>query len=451
MGLSHLQSLLARRRGLRVAFGFGCWLAWCSVTHAESPRILLVRAPNVSNELAQSAAEDLGSVGEIVDPRGYLTAAGKQHIEPTSEAALTRLGPQVGARLLVTLDTAHGKLEVTYRDGKTGAVVTEQKLPLHGKNSKVPPHEAHKLSATARHILAKLGKQHSSDVPLSAAVVAPVAAAPVPVAAPAPTPPPPAAQEDTAVATADEAQPAEDPPAETQAADSSPSEGWKGYATAGGGMGARSVRVPTRAGGEEVDTGFTFPAIEIGIGAQGIVSGQWLLSAQVQYRIMFGITVNQALTTGQVVQTTITSHSVVGGVAPGYRFGEPGSGDVRLLLAWTFRGLYPGDPSVPGGSVQGPMLRPELRFPFANGLFTLRIAPELIVVITSNPQLALVIPGVHQVGFGFGGEASLDLRLTAAVQLGLEYRESHVSIASDWGNNYLDMERYAILRVGVVF
>jgi hypothetical protein len=410
---------------------------------------LLVRAPNVSNELAQSAAEDLGSVGQIMDPRGFLTAAQRQQIEPTSDAALTRLGPQVGAELLITLDAAHGKLQVTYRDGRTGAVVTEQNLPLHGKNSKVPPHEAHKLSTTARHILAKLSKQHSAAMPVSAAVVAPVAAAPVAASAPEPTPQPQAAQED-APASADEAQPEQEASAEPAAA-SDPADAWKGFASAGLGMGARSVRVPSREGGEEVDTGFTFPAVEIGVGAQGGLGGQWLLSAQVQYRIMFGISVSQALPTGGSVQTSLTSHSVVGGVAPGYRFGEPGSGDLRVLLGWTFRGLYAGNPSVPGGSIQGPTLRPELKLPLANGLFTLRLAPELILVVLSNQTLELVIPGVHQIGFGFGGEASLDVHLGEAVQIGLEYRESHVTIASDWGNNYSDMERYAILRVGVVF
>jgi hypothetical protein len=441
MRLLHWQSC-----GLRVALGSWCWLALCSVTHAESPRILLVRAPNVSNELAQSAADDLASVGQIIDPRGYLTAAQKQHIEPTSEAALTGLGPQLGAHLLVTLDTTHGKLLVTYRDGKTGAVVTKQSLALHGKQPKVPPSSAHKLSATAHQVLSKLGRQHSADVPVSAKPQPPA-----PKPAPEPTPPPVAAAEAAAPDEPDDAQPVAAAPDDAPANDSNSSEALSGHASVGGGGGMRSVRVPTRTGGEQVDTGFHFPAFEIALGAQLMLSDQWLLGAEAEYRGMFGVGVTQPLVNGTTVQASVSSHSVVAGVAPGYRFGARGSIDLRLLVAWTFRGLYPSDDSVPGGSIQGPLLRPELRIPFANGLFTLRLAPELILVLVSNATLRLTAPGLEQVGFGFGGEVSLDVRLTDAVQLGLEYRESHVSIASAWNNDYLDLERYAIARVNFQF
>jgi hypothetical protein len=444
---STLQAVRCNRRRLCAALGFCCSLAWSSLTHAESPRILLVRAPDVPNELAQSAAEDLERVGQIMDPRGYLTAAQKQHLEPTSEAALTRLGPQVGARLLVTLDAAHGKLRVTYRDGRTGAVVTAQNLPLHGKRAAVPPHAAHMLSATTRHILAKLGRQHTSD-----AIPSSETAAPPPVRdREPPRPPPPAAEEVSPAAAPEETQPAPPVAAEPDTDDSSSSEAWTGYASAAGGVGARAVRVPTRAGGSPVDTGFSFPAIELGLGAQGMFGSHWLLSAQVQYRVMFGIGVNELLASGAIVHTSLSSHSVVAGVAPGYRFGERDSADLRLVLAWTFRGLYPGDASVPGGSIQGPLVRPELRIPFANGLFTLRLAPEVILVIASTPTLEANLSTVHSIGFGFGGDASLDIRVSEAVQLGLEYRESHVSIASDWGNSYSDLERYGMLRLGIVF
>jgi hypothetical protein len=451
MRLSQWQSWFSRRYGLRVFLASWCWLAWCSVAYAESPRILLVRAPDVSNELAQSAAEDLAGAGQIIDPRGYLTAAQKQHIEPTSDAALTSLGPQVGALLLVSLDAEHGKLQVTYRDGKTGAVLTKQNLPLHGKPPKLPSQAAHKLSSTAHHLLAKLSKQHSGAAAVSATPEPPPSEL-----EPEPTPPPPAAAAAQAAQTSpdqpDDAQAATDEAATAAPADASnSSEVVTGRASLGGGGAMRSVRVPTREGGAEVDTGFHVPAFEAALEAQLMLGSQWLLSAEVEYRGVFGAGVTQQQLNGATSEATVTSHSLVAGVAAGYRFGERGSPDLRLLLAWTFRGLYPSVDTVPGGSIQGPLLRPELRLPFANGLFTLRLAPELILVIVSNATLAFVAPGLEQVGYGFGGEAELDVRLSDAVQLGVEYRESHVSIASGWGNSYLDMERYAMLRVIFLF
>jgi hypothetical protein len=447
MRLSHWQSWLPRRYGLRLALGSWCWLAWCSVTHADSARILLVRAPDVSNELAQSAASDLATVGEIADPRGYLTAAQTQHIEPTSEAALTTLGPQVGARLLVALEVAHGKLHVSYRDGKTGALVTQQSLAVHGQHPKLPSSAAHKLSATARHVLSKLRRQSVAEPPHSAQPeppepdLAPEPAPPSPEPATAPTTPgAPEAAESVAP---------ESVPSAAQGSDAS--EDLSVRASVGGGVGARTVRVPTRAGGDQLDIGFSFPAIEIGLDVQYMLGSHWLLGGELDYRAMFGLNVSHPLATGETVQTSVTSHSGVAGVAPGYRFGERGSADLRLLLGWTFRGLYTGDDAVPSGTIQGPVLRPELRIPLADGLFTLRLAPELIVVIQSSATLRVNVAGLQQVGIGFGGEASLDVRLTDAVQLGLEYRESHALVASGWGNDFIDLERYALARIGFRF
>jgi hypothetical protein len=425
-------------------------LAWCSVTHADNPRILLVRAPDVSNELAQSAAGDLGAVGEIADPRGYLTAAQTQQIEPTSEAALTRLGPQVGVRLLVALEVAHGKLHVSYRDGKTGALLAEQSLAVRGKHPKLPSSAAHKLSATARRLLSKLGRQSAAEPPRSAEPEPPE-----PDPAPEPAPPPTAAAAAAVAPTTpsapDAAESVAAEPLPAAADDSAASEGLSVRASAGGGMGARTVRVPTRAGGSQLDIGFSFPAIEVGLDVQHMLGSHWLLAGELHYRGMFGLTVTNPLAFGGTVQTSVSSHSVVGGVAPGYRFGERGSADLRVLIGWTFRGLYTGDASVPSGTIQGPVLRPELRIPIADGLFTLRLAPELIVVILSSATLAVNVAALQQVGIAFGGEASFDVRLTDAVQLGLEYRESYGLVASDWGNDFIDLERYALARISLQF
>jgi hypothetical protein len=447
MGLSHWQSWLPRRYGSRVALGVLGWLAWCSVTHADSPRILLVRAPDVSNELAQSAASDLAAVGEIADPRGYLTAAQTQQIEPTSEAALTRLGPQVGARLLVALEVEHGKLHVSYRDGKTGALVAQQSLAVHGKHPKLPSSAAHKLSATARRLLSKLRRQSVAEPPQSAQPEPPE-----PDLGPEPGPPPPAPAATPTTASAPEAAESVAPESLPSATDDSGvSEALSVRASVGGGVGARTVRVPTRAGGDQLDIGLSFPAIEVGLDAQYMLSSHWLLGGELDYRAMFGLNVTHPLATGGTVQTSVSSHSVVGGVAPGYRFGEPGSADVRFMIGWTFRGLYTGDESVPSGTIQGPVLRPELRIPLADGLFTLRLAPELIVAMQNSATLRSNVAGLQQVGIGFGGEASLDVRLTDAVLLGLEFRESHVLVGSGWGNDFIELERYALARIGFRF
>ena len=95
------------------------------------------------------------------------------------------------------------------------------------------------------------------------------------------------------------------------------------------------------------------------------------------------------------------------------------------------------------------MLRPELRVPIGGGVLSLRLAPELIMVLTHDTTLPGNVAGLSSVGIGFGGELSLDLRLSSAFLLGVEYRESHVSVASGWGTSFLDVERYATGRITI--
>lgn len=429
---------------------------------ADGQRVIVVSSADVPEELERGVSKALSDVCYVSDAREYLAAARSQRLSPTDDAALTRVGPKAHARMLVVLDYASKKLQVTYRDGKNGAVLEQQSLPARGRHPKLSARNGKKLLAVARGVLAKLSGQSAPPIAADSssdddddddddsAVSAP--AAPVKraqVARAQPTPQPKAA---AAAAASDEE---ESQDGEPEQAEEAPESGDKSSGgdldisvriRAGGGAGARILGVPTRLGPSGINTGFAFPAIALGIDVQVVFASGFILGGGIDYRGLFGAKAVQDI--GSETHTSsVGSHSLSIGVTPGYRFGPKGSPDLRVFLGYHYRTLTPTDVELPGASTGGIALRPELRIPLAGDVLSLRLAPELLVVLTHDTRLPGNVAGLSQVGIGYGGEVSLDVRLSGSIMLGVEYRESHVSVASGWTTAFEDVERYATGRI----
>jgi hypothetical protein len=124
---------------------------------------------------------------------------------------------------------------------------------------------------------------------------------------------------------------------------------------------------------------------------------------------------------------------------------------LHLFLGWAYRSLTAAVETLPSASIQGPALRPELHIPIGSGVVTLRIAPELILIVGATAKLPMNVPGLSTVGFGFGGEVTLDIRISKAFGLGIQFRESRALIASDWGTSATENERYITGRLNLRF
>lgn len=417
---------------------------------------MMVSDASVPEDLVDGAKEVFSSNGTLVDPGPYVGAARGQHLSPTSEAALTKIGPKVKVKLIVTLEITRGKLLVTFRDGSTGNSISETKLAAHGKHPKLAARSSKKLNGATKRALAKLGghavsepEERDDDMDEPEATPPARPAAPVQAARPAP-PPAASANQGSAGWNDGEGQPneeheGEDTP-EPAAAGSGgdTADSFHIHVTLGGGAGGRELVAPTKSGGVDVNTGFAFPALELGLAGGGMLSSQWFVSGEVVYRSIFGLHAIRPLD-GSLV--SMSSHNVKLGVAPGYRFGAKDSADLRLFLGYAFRFLSSSDPSVAGSNINGVVIQPDLRLPIAGGVLTLRIAPELIVVLGSEVVLAGNVAGLASVGVGFGGEIALDVRLAQAISLGLEYRESRAFVGSAWNISMFDMERYALAHI----
>lgn len=365
-----------------------CWQAPASA-RAQSATIAIVAPPRVSKTTLQSVRQTLQDVGDVIDDRA-------------------------AARLAVWIGFERGKLDLTYRDASSGAMISEQRLPLHG--GKLTSAARQKLTAAARGALAQLNH------------AAPVA-------------PQPAAPGEANDSSEPDTVPSEESVAEASVSAPPPdgaAERLIMRASVGFGAGTRVFHLPTRTFERDLESGFV-PALGAGLAISGMVSSQWLLSAEAQYRTLVGL---------HVAQTSVRSHGVNVSVAPGYRFGPRGSVELRLGLGWGFRGLRPVAPGELGStSLHGPFVRPELRIPISDGLFTLRIAPEVMVIAGIHTTLPDAEGGFSRAGLGIGGELSLDVRLSEPLYIGIDVRESHVTASSFWNVDLFDVERFALAHV----
>jgi hypothetical protein len=438
---------------------WSCSLTWSSAAYAQTSRIMLVSASDVPDELKEAVTSTVAALGDMVSTGSYVAAARGQNLAPEGAAALTKIGVKVKSRLMVVLESTRGKLHVTFRDGVTGQVIDEESLPAHGRRPRLSRLAEKKLNATARSALSKASPQPQADfVQATAPKPAPRPTPAAPVRAPVrPAPMPQSQPKPQQQASQDEEEEDEEgegeqqPAAKPEKADSGDSGvDFVARLSLAGGVGARSVSVPARDGAVTADTGFA-PALMVGADVFGVLGGHLLLGATVEYRTFFGLHMAQQSPTGETTQVGVTSHSIIVGAAPGYRWGGPGTTELHVLIGWATRSLTPPDSMLPGANAQGLLLRPDLRIAVANGVVILRLAPELILSLGTSSKLYSNVPGLAQAGFGYGGILGIDFRLGSSIFLGLEIRESHIQVASAWSASFQDMERYATVKLTIQF
>jgi hypothetical protein len=242
------------------------------------------------------------------------------------------------------------------------------------------------------------------------------------------------------------AAPAEAPAAETPEA----LEKFSGAVSLGFGFGQRSVAMPVRAGLYEL-TGSPFPAIEIGVDADAPLSERFFLGLHFDYQTSVGSTVSQNLVGEADTKTTaLRSHRLGFGLEPRYRFSDSPDGvSLGVLLGWGFRGFRPVvDIDIPPYTLNGPVLRPELRIPIGAGWVVLRLAPELFVITGISPELRQ-LAAVGGTGVALGIEASIDVRMIERLHAVVAFRESHATASSSWGGEFTDNERFGTVSMSL--
>jgi hypothetical protein len=431
---------------------------WLPTANA-SDKILVVAGHDVSSKLERDVASALEDIGSVMDSAGYVGNLRARNQAPDSDSALTKLAPQMGATLIVVLDASRGKLEVTFRNGHTGAVIGDESFPARGRSPKLAAGAKHKLATAAKRAMSRVGPAPSASASESRAA-APVAQ-PAPARAQrAPAQPSPSAQqaeeeeeeEDDGGSAADSDAEADDAsedadPSTPQDKAASSEIATHFVISAAGGVGSREVLVPGRGGGRGLGTTLA-PALDVGLGLEVDLSRQWLLRLGANYRTIFGMTVSEALANGATQQSTLSSHSLTAGASLGYLTEGLGSLGIHLMLGWGYRSLgSAAEAGLPNTSVSGPVIRPELDIAIGEGLATLRIAPELMVIVSQKAEVAINVAGLSSPGIAYGGEVSFDFHLGRVVGLGVMFRESRGVTSSSWGYSATENERYILGRV----
>ena len=413
-------------------------------------RVLLVSGRGISRASLQSAASALSSVGELVDSAEYAAAAQEHSLSVVSEQALSGLAPNVHARLIVVLSSEHGKLRVAFRDGRSGAPLNA--ISLKSTRRGLDSRSQQQLGDAAQYAVSMLQPGSTGTAFVGHVEQAQPAPPEAPLPAEVEEPPlPPLAANQAPLA--EESAPNMDAPAAEAPAAESPEahQRFSAAVSLGFGFGQRSVAMPVRAGLYDL-TGSPFPAIEIGVDADAPLSERFFLGVHFDYQTSVGATVSQSDLVGEAdtKTTALRSHRLGFGLEPRYRFTDsPDSVSLGVFVGWGFRGFRPVvDIDIPPYTLNGPVLRPELRIPIAAGWVVLRLAPELFVITGISPELRQ-LAAIGGTGVALGFEASIDIRMIERLHAVLGYRESHATASSSWGGQLTDIERFASVSLSL--
>jgi hypothetical protein len=119
------------------------------------------------------------------------------------------------------------------------------------------------------------------------------------------------------------------------------------------------------------------------------------------------------------------------------------------MLGWTYRSLQASVATLPSASLTGLVARPALYVPFGDGVFCLRLAPELVFVQSTEANAPIDNGAGGSMttqttgGTGFGMEAALDIKLAKLVGAGLQFRRSRIVA---WRSSAIDEEWYVAVQ-----
>lgn len=210
----------------------------------------------------------------------------------------------------------------------------------------------------------------------------------------------------------------------------------------GPGVGVRQVRVPSQVGERRLSTG-AYPAVDLAL-QLGAAYGRWSLVASVEYRTSLGLRTDTSELADAPGRIGLRAHSLRAGITAGYRLGS----GLRLALfsGWMVRALRStAELNVPRYSLHGPLLRPELQLPIAQGVLELRAGPELGLIVYESRELR-ELASTRPIGLSLGAALAVDLRAHALVHVVLCYAFAHATQASAWSRALLDTEHVLSLR-----
>lgn len=460
MQTSHRRLLsLSLVRWFAVALLGTSWWSGSSAAFAQAEPVLVVSEDAVPEELAEAISDALSEVGSVMSPSSYnAKLRGKA---PESESALTTVAPQTGAALIVVLRHARNKVKVELRSGRDGAVVGRSTVPARGKRPKLAKPARKRLIAAAKRARKKIGPLPSKRASSEDDFVD----EPAPEAT-APSRQPVRPVEPSYEAEGDDEEEEPEQPFDLAAADDEPAprahsesnssdDGMLFRLRAGFGFGTRSIVVPTQpnfvGGGNRIDTSYV-PALELGATLDLGLGPKWRLRFVADYRTLFGLQASTTTPMGMMGSSSLSSHSLVAGASLGHLSDGRDSFGIHVFLGWAYRGLSASEPGLPGASLSGLVLRPEVEIPIADRKLKLRLAPEFILNVVPQATLPGNDPALAKaVGTAFGIEASLDLHLSQLIAVSAQFRESRGSTPSGWGSNASENERYITLRLLLQF
>lgn len=222
------------------------------------------------------------------------------------------------------------------------------------------------------------------------------------------------------------------------------------FLLAGGGVTSRTLRVPANDGPRNLATGLA-PALSIRIAAR-IQNAARFLSLRLSYQTSLGVHASETIPDASILpsDTHIRSHRFEGGLAPGLFF-SPARDSVALSLfvGYGLRALASvAELRIPRFTLHGPVARLELDVPLFAGRLSLRLAPEVQLLVGMTQQLR-ALAGLSTTAFAIGGEASVRLQLGGPVAARLCYREAHARSTGLEGRAFEDIERYVTLELSL--
>lgn len=214
----------------------------------------------------------------------------------------------------------------------------------------------------------------------------------------------------------------------------------------GGGLGARSVRRPVTGGVQRLGTAY-FPASDFGLFVRLGPQNPFTLDVQIRYQTSLGLVIEEPVMFALANEVDVRSEHAEVSVAPGFRLGEGESAPrVSIPVGGVFRNFWPADHHLqtPRYTLLGAMARVQLEANLGS-VVRLRAGPEVQVYGILGTDLT--DHGVSVPGFAYGGEASIEFRLSSTFLIEVHYRQSNAVGSVAAGPSFLDIERFATVRL----
>lgn len=217
-------------------------------------------------------------------------------------------------------------------------------------------------------------------------------------------------------------------------------------AALGGGLATRSLRRPVGGGIQQLATTFS-PAADVVLSVRIAPEAAFSFDVILHYQTALGLVIREPTLFAIANEVDVRSERAELSVAPGFRFGDgPTSPRLLILLGASLRNFWPAEHHLetPRYVLIGPHGRVELEVSLGTHA-RLRAGPEVWLCGIAGTDLTGA--GVRAPGVAYGGQVSLDIRLSENFLLEIAYRQSNATASSEVGPSFLDIERYAMVRL----